>query len=360
MPAQVQDLLRLDVMRQAYMDIQPDKPTPFSDTFATGQETVDSNEFRFFYDPADNLPAPLNRHGAAPRMLSIGQASERFMSTFCSFNGIEFPMHVYTALKEFDSPSAQRQGRLEIARIMRKFKNRQTCQKEVIIAKAVTTGIVYANADGEILESSSGADLSADFGISSGNKTTVSGLITALFSEPDTDIPTILEQIRNRQKKNKMPAPTEIYVNRLNLQYLRNNDYFIEWDARNSGWQDKVLAGEPIESLWGFNWHFNDDHYTAEDGTEKPLIPLDVLVMTPPPDGPWVTYVNGPTIVPKSLEIVGTVEEAINNTDLVYGEFAFASVLMPQTKIVGYMGDNYGFGFAEPDAVVIATAFPSS
>lgn len=360
MPAQVHELLRLDVMRQAYLDIQPEKPTPFTDTFASGAETVDDNEFRFFYDPQDNAPAPLNRHGAAPRMLSIGQASERFMSTFCSFNGIEFPMHVYTALKEYDSPTAQRQGRTEIARIMRKFKNRQACQKELIVAKAVTTGYVYANAEGEILESSSGADLVADMGISAGNKTTVSGLITALFSVEDTDIPTILERIRNRQIKNKMPAPTDIYVNRLNLQYLRNNDYFIQWASRNPDWSDKVLKGEPLEGLWGFTWHFDDSHYTAEDGTEKPLIPLDVIVMTPAPQGPWVAYVNGPTIVPSSLEIAGSVEEAINNTELVYGEFAFASVLMPQTKIVGYMGDNYGFGFAEPDAVVIGTAFPSS
>lgn len=359
MPAQIREILDPRVMRASYQQVATDRPTPLTDTFFSGPDTVDDNEFRFFYDPADNTPAPLNRHGAQARELAIGTGKERFMSLFSVFNSIVFPMHLYTALREPDSPSLQQKGRTEVARINKKFAARHRLLKELIIAKSLATGVVYADANGKVLETSSGADIAADLGVPANNQGNLNGLITALFSAEDTDIPSILESIVDQANQNQVPVPTDIWVHQINLKYLRNNDYFADWAVENPDYSARVLRGEALTDLWGFNWHFLTGYYTASDGTQKPIIPKTKAILTPPPGDSWKTAVNGPTIVPTQFGPASDAESALDLTELVYGEYAFASVEPNPTRVTGFMGDNFGFGFAEPGAVWQATAFPS-
>ncbi len=341
MPAQIREILDPRVMTAAYRQVATDRPTPLTDTFMSGTDTVDDNEFRFFYDPADNTPAPMNRHGAPAREVTIGTAKERFMSLYSINNVVEFPTHLYTALREPDSPTIQNKGRSEIARINRIFAARHRLAKELIVAKSLSDGVVYVNAKGQILESSSGADITADLGVPANNKTTLNGLITALFSVATTDIQSILESIVDQANQNQVPVPTDIWVHKLNIQYLRNNDNFADWASMNSDYSSKILRGETITDLFGFNWHFIDGYYTASDGTQKPIIPRAKAILTPPPGDSWKMAVNGPTIVPKDLSIATDVESAIDNTELVYGEFSYAAVQMNPTKLVGFLGDNF-------------------
>lgn len=356
----LEELLQPDVLTSSYQQIETIRQTPLSDMFFASAEDVDDDTFRFFYRPGDVKPAPINVPGASARVLTIGQAKERYLSLFTVFNSQEFNMSVFNAIREPDSRILQNMGRTEIVSQLGVFAERHRTLKELIVAKVLGDGIVYANAEGEILESSSGATYTADFGVPSGNKTDVGGIITDLFSEPTANIPLMIEQLQDNQKQNKMPTLTDVFLHKLNLQYLRENDYFIEWAVRMPDYAQRVLKGEPIPDLWGLNWHFVGDYYEAADASTKPIIARTKAIFTPDPSGTWKKAVRGPTIVPTQTSLAASVEQALSQMQLVHGEFAYASVEHNPARIVGFFGDKYGFGFAEPSAVVQATAFPAS
>lgn len=347
------------VMREAYSQVSIDKPTPFTDTFFTNPENVDDDEFTFFYDPADEIPAPMNVPGGSARVVTVGSSKERKMTCFTIFNVQEFKSDLYKALREPSSYQLQDKGRAEIGRLTKKFAARHRLAKELVIAKALADGVVYMNASGEILESSSGAEVTADFEIPANNQGTANGLNPDLWSEADTDIPSVLEAISEQAASDIVPRPTEAWVPYSALQYLRNNDTFIEWAAKNPEYSSKILRGEPILDLWGFNWHFVMDYYTAADGSRKPLVPATKAILTPPPGDSWRVAVNGPTVVPSLDGITGSVEEAIGKQNIVHGPFSYAKIEDNPVRISNFAGDKFGFGFNEPGAVWQLTAFPS-
>lgn len=360
MDSSLEELLQPDVLTASYQQVETVRETPLTDVFMANAQDVDDDTFRFYYRPADVKPAPINHPGGSARVLEIGTAKERFMSLFTVFNSQEFNMSVFNALREPDSRALQRMGRTTITDVLGVFAERHRTLKEVAIAKILSDGIVYANESGEILESSSGATYTADFGVPSGNKTDIGGIITDLFSEPTANIPQMLEQIDDTARQNKVPAPKHVWLHKLNLQYLRENDYFVEWAVRMPDFAQRVLNGEAIEDLWGKTWHFLPDYYEAQDGTTKPMIGRTKAIFTPDPNGTWKKAVRGPTIVPKSVGLADSVDAALNQMDQVWGEFAYAAVEHNPARIMGFFGDKWGFGFAEPSAVFQATAFPAS
>lgn len=360
MDESIEELLQPDVLTSAYQQVDTPRETPLTDLFLANADDVDDDTFRFLYRPGDTKPAPINHPGGSARVLTMGQAKERYLSLYTVFNSHEFNMSVFNALREPDSHILQNMGRTEIVQILGVFAERHRTLKELIVAKTLGDGKVYANESGEILESSSGATYVADFGVPSGNQGDIGGIISDLFSEPDANIPLMIEQLQDNQRQNKMPPLRHVFLHKLNLQYLRENDYFIEWAVRMPDYASRVLNGEPIEDLWGLTWHFNQDYYEAQDGTDKPMIARTKAIFTPDINGRWKRAVRGPTIVPKQTGLSLGVEQALTQLQLVHGEFAYAAVEHNPAKIVGFFGDKWGFGFAEPSAVVQATVFPSS
>lgn len=347
------------VMRAAYSQVAIDKPTPFTDTFFGGVENVDDDEFTFFYDPADETPAPMNVPGAAARVVTVGSSLERKMSCFTIFNVQEFNGDVYKALRNPSSYELQDKGREEIGRLTRKFAARHRLAKELIIAKAISDGVVYINAKGQILESSSGAEITADMEVPANNQGTANGLNAALWSVAGTDIQSVLEDIMAQSASNIVPLPTDIWLNAANIKYLRNNDYFVEWAAKNPEYSAKILRGEAIMDLFGFTWHFVREYYTAADGSRKPLVPTTKAILTPPPGDTWKAAVNGPTVIPSEVGVTASIEEAINRENIVHGPFSYAKIVDNPVRICNFAGDKFGFGFNEPGAVWQLTAFPS-
>jgi len=312
------------------------------------------------YDPADSKPAPGNVPGASARVITLGAARERIFNMFCVFNATDFDANVLKALREPESYQLQSMGRTEVTRVMNKFKNRHRLFKELVLAKVLTKGVVYMDNAGTILESSSGATTTCEFEVAAGHKDSLGGLITGMFSTAGTDIAAIIESIDDAAASANVPPPTDIWINKLNLESLRNNDYFADWATHNEAASTQVLRGGMIENLWGKTWHFVGTKYQSSDGTMKPYIPLTgsgSAVFTPPPGGDWVKASNGLTCVPKSIEIKKSVDEVIGQIDTVYGEFMYAKLIDDPVKMIAYMGDKFGFNFNEPDAIWQADAF---
>lgn len=360
MDASIRQILDPRILTASYQQMPVMVPTPLTDALFVNPEQVEDDSFRTLYDPADSTPAPGNQVGSEARVIALGNAKEKIFNMIFSFNKTMFGESVFRALREPDSYTLQNMGRTEVNRVARKFANRQRQFKEVVLSKILTTGKLYMDPAGRILENSTGAAVSADFEVASSHQGDLGGLISGLFSVPGTDIPAIIEDIDDAAAQAHVPIPTNVWVNKLNLQHLRNNNAFKFWAQHNPGATDQVLRGGIIEGLWGKTWHFVSGYYTAADGSNKPLIPTTgqgSAVFTPPANNPWLKCSVGATVLPKSINVSADIDEALSNLSLAYGSFMYAKLLDDPVRLVGYMGDKFGFNFNEPGAIWQSEAF---
>ena len=359
MDGSIRQILDPRILTASYRQMPAMLPTPLTDALFVDPEQIDDDSFRMLYDPADSTPAPGNLPGSEARVIALGDAREKVFNMICSFNKTVLGEAVFRALREPDSYALQQMGRSEVNRIARKFANRQRQFKEVAIAKILTTGKLYMDPAGRILESAGGASVAADFEVAASHQGDLAGLIPSLFSDPGTDIPEVIESIDDAAAQAHVPVPTDVWVNKVNLQHLRNNNAFKFWAANNAA-AATVLQGGAIEGLWGKTWHFISGYYTAADGTSQPLIPITgtgSAVFTPPPGNPWLKCSVGATVLPRSINVVADFDAALSNLSTAYGQFMYAKLLDDPVRLVGYMGDKFGFNFNEPAAIWQAEAF---
>jgi len=362
MDGSVRQILDPRILSAAYAQIPNDTPMPLTEAWFDpfDKEPIDDDSFRVMYDPADMTPAPGNIIGSEARIITVGNAKEKIYNFAYSFNSTNFEENVMRALREPASYQLQNMGRTEVTRIMNKFRNRQRRFKELWIAKLITQGTVYMNNAGQILESSTNATQTATFEMQASNQGNLGGLMTGLLSNPSTDIPSIIETIDDTAVGLNVPATTDVWVNKLNLQYLRNNNSFKYWAQYNKEASDQVLRGGIINDLWGKTWHFIGTKYTASDGTTKPYIPqtgTGSFVLTPPPGLPWMKVAEGASLLPKDVNIVTDVDEALANIVKTYGPFAYAKLEHNPLRMMAFMGDKFGLFFNDPNAVWQATGF---
>ena len=354
------DLLDPQVLSSAYQQMQTTKPTLLGDTFLTNPEQIPGDSFELFIDPFESKPAPMNTPGAEARVIQASGADSKVQTLFASFNKLAFSEKVMYALREPDSPTLQRQGRTEIRRQMEHFKARQMLTKEVALAKILSVGTVYLNENGDILESSSGAVVSADFNIAAGHKSQLDwdgggDLITASWATDGTSIATHIETIKIAAQKQGVPTPKHIWCNSNMKTHLRSNTEFQTWASASANISEQTAAGETIQGLFGMTWHFYDGTYQNASGTETLLIPDNIAIFTPDPTDSVFRVTQGLTMVPSQIGVTASIEEALGNLMEVYGEYAYAKLTDDPIQLLAYMGDKWGFHLADPNAIWIGT-----
>lgn len=351
-----QQLLDYRALSTSYQSRPSLRTYMFTNDFFVSPEDVDGDEYQIVYYPAMNEPAPMNTRGAAAHILNAQGGSKRQAALFYAFNCLPFPMSGLEALREPDSETLQDKARKTIGQQFDQFAERHRIYKELVISKIMTNGVVYANAAGQILEDSTGAVITADMGVSANHKGNLNGLVTALWSVAGTKIATQLDNLKNQAEAEGAEPPTEIYVHSLSKIHLRANTEFQTWAVENNQIADTILRGDMIPDLWGFNWHFYGGKYKGADGNMKDFIPTTKAVICPKP-GPWLRAANGSTLVPSSLEISQTVEQALSNVAKVYGQYAYAKLLDNPLKLAMFMGDVFGLNFADPASIWQPTVF---
>jgi hypothetical protein len=371
MDGSIRELLDPRVLAQAYEQTSVSDATPFADAFWAGQiDVCPDDTYTSLYRSADVKPMAMNAPGSEARTVVLGATKPQVFSAFYSFNRTMQRGAIYDALREPDSYSLQDKGRNELTRLLRLQRSRQRKLKNLVIAKALTAGTIYVNAAGEVLENSTGAVQSIDLQVPSGNKTNIGGVISALWSAAGTDVFTQMDQIRDVASSNTVPVPTDVWLNKVNFYALRNNTgsglqtYFSRNPDLNDTMVRKNDGGNIVEyvipDLNGFTWHFVDGYYEAADGTKKPMIPktgAGSMVMTPPPNGDWVAKANGRELIPNSIDVNATMEASLANANYVDGEFFYAKLEHNPMRLDLFTGDKFFFGFNEPNAVFIGTAF---
>lgn len=328
-----------------------------TDFYFVNPRSIEGHEYELIYYPAMMEPAPGNLPGAEARVLTPGGGTTRKAALFTNFNKVLLPGEALNALREPDSLTLQKQGAETVSRIYDDFGERHNIFKELVIAKTLTTGVVFLNNAGQVLESSSGATITADFGVPADHKGNLDGMISALWSTSNTKIADQVDAIRDAAEEANVEPPTDIWLHPNTKAHLRNNTQFSEWAKYNNVATDAVLRGDIIENLWGLNWHFYGGKYQAVDGTMKNYIPTTVGILTPPPNRPWLRATQGSTLVPSQIGVMPDWQDALRSTTRFYGKYSYARLVDDPMALYLYMGDKFGLHFADPAAIWMPTLF---
>lgn len=350
------ELLDPQVLTASYQQRKTTRPTLLSDTFYTNPEQINGDSFELFVDPFESEPAPFNTPGSEARVIQASGADSKIMTLFASFNKLPIKdENVFHALREPDSPALQNMAKTEIKRQLDHFHTRQMLSREVALAKILTKGVVYLNAAGQVLESSSGATVTADFNVPADHKDQCGGLIAATWATAGTDIQDQFDNIDIQCEKDGVPKPRHVWANSTVKDYLRANTDFRAWASASASISENVAGGSILEGLFGKTWHFYDGTYKNAAGTETMLIPDDQVIMTPDPTESVFKATAGSSLYPTSTGVGATLEDRIASLNKVYGPYSYSKLEDDPIQLFLYMGDKWGFHMADTNAVYMPT-----
>lgn len=195
-------------------------------------------------------------------------------------------------------------------------------------------GKVWADGDGNILFSATGAKRTYDATIPVGNTLTKNGASSSYnigdWSSTSTAIPGFLRALRiANTQANGYQLKTILYGSAV-PDYIFANTAVQEYLKRNPLMNQQVLDTNEIpQGLMGWNWKaVGEAFYDDYAGTTRSIYPTNFLGIMPDPSPNWYEYFECGTLIPKGLLGVGASMDALNssNIDVAYGLFSYALV----------------------------------
>lgn len=356
---ELQEVLHPRVITEAYREVASAAVSnPLVDFYSSQTRELGGDRFEFAYRSAMKDPAPGNTRGQPARVLQPSGLAEKRVYMLHAFNEVGLSMDALQMIRRPNDETLQQKGRDEIQRQLEDFGDRHRIFRAVCLAKTFADGIVYFNSAGQVLESSSGALYSVDFGVPASRKTQLDpgggSIIGTTWSNAAATILTDLDDIRIQAEADNCEEPRHIWCHPSMKAYLRANTELKAWLQASPEKVDRILAGSMIEDLNGWTWHFYGGTYTAADGTTKPYIPTTKAILTPD-IGPWIKAVNGSELITNFEGISGSVDEALANVTEVFGDFAYVKLVDNPTKLVLRMGTNFVYAFASPNSIWMPT-----
>lgn len=332
-------------------------PTPFTDMFFVSPSNEETDDFTMIVDSVEQRPAPLNNKGGKARVLDKVGADERRGILFHTFNVLPFGAELIDAIREPDSQNLDRKATRETRRQLAKFARRHAIQKEVVISKIITDGVVYYDvATGVIKEASGDSDsVPIDFGVAASHKGDLGGLVSGYISTASFGLNKLIEDVKLQAEAENVAPPTEILCHPSMKQYLRALTEFQTYVTANYQDAEQVLRGQTIENLFGMNWHFVAGRYKDSAGTNIPTMDPKKLIFIPPVSEGFTQASNGKVLVPTDLNIQTDAMAALAKLSESYGEYAYATVSHNPVGIEAFAGDCYGLNYNTPNSIWQAT-----
>lgn len=366
----LQDILGWVALTKAVTVIKDGVPNPFPPWLfeVAGSDRVLGNSVKFNRMYGTRKAARVIKYGAAPRHRELQQ--EELVEAKFIHLGEEriFDPLILALLRDYEKyDNADKAKRLvanNVATMGTLFGNARIVATATTLAK----GSVYVDSNGNLLPSSSGASETYSQQIASGNIGTITdaagnGIFGAAsgggsWAVNSTDIPLQLRRLQEYAAMSHGYEPTVALYGKNVPSYLIQNDYVLDFLARNPTMQNTWLKDNTIpDGLFGFTWVPTwKASYTKDDGTKTALWPANGVTFIPGEEdrGVWWSMFEGSYEVPTSLNIQASAEAALGSLNTVYGAFGYGQVSMKPVAVSTVMGDTFFPAVKLPDTVYIA------
>jgi hypothetical protein len=320
---------------------------------------------------AIRTPAPLNLRDNPARMIAPTGKSERRSVMIHMFNQIQFGMGVLQMLREPDNWALQNKGLTEIRQQMQDLTTKQALTKRVVLATLLTGGVVYIDAGGNILQSSTNALWSISAGIPAANAGQLArsnffpggtgNIIATKWSDPTALMLDQLDELSDAAQRQRTPPPKHIWLFRPNKKWIRNNMQIQKLFNFETGSSrlDNALKDDVFE-VNNYVFHFMGTTYSpAAGGLDVPYIPANIALITPDV-GPWFLNGTGMELIPTTNIInvmngMATADQAMKDVEEQWGAFSYIQLVGNPGRANIFTGDNWLYGLKAPNVVFTPT-----
>lgn len=337
-------------------------PQPLPEGFFKATRKVVGNKGRYTRVTGERRTAPISKYGAPARRLGLRDIGEVDVKLIHTFDEQALDPLVMKQLRSKDAFTLD-MGLDEVKRQITEFATRFNNLRIATTLQVLKNGVLYYDAEGNLLPSSSGAIETHSFQMSANNQNQLNGIISASWALSNTNIPLQLRLLRKRATRlTGYPVRLAIYGENIPT-YLTQNDYVIDYLARSPVKRDQFLETAEIpDGLFGFTWiPAYEAFYEDDSGTNQDLWGADTIVFTPNVEesgADWWEVLEGSFEVPTTVNVMSDAEQAMRSLSTVYGQFGYGVVTHNPPTVVGYYGDTFIPCLKNPDVIFQSDVTP--
>lgn len=220
----------------------------------------------------------------------------------------------------------------------------QNTRIAAVTSVVLNDGKIFLDADGYMLNSSSGADQTIDNGVPAENIGNPGNLFNASWASASTNIVTSILGLKELAAKTTGDVLEECYYGANVAGYLSNNDSVAKYLTFNSGLNDKwITSGEIPDGVFGMRWTAVQNAFFANaTGTNLSLASADKVTFTPKLTPDIYTMYEGSTRVIKQFGNYTSPEQALTTGSVEhYGMGSYSFLNMDPLAITQTMFDLF-------------------
>lgn len=349
--------------------IQAVKPGLPSESFHPGFQTlspsgVEGNTTTYFRVEGTRKTAQLVAYGGASKARTMKGVTEVPITLLSFAENIGVKPSTLVNLLSTDG-SRQRLGEKEIARQVAEAKQILSNTRLAALASALLTGRINFSSAGHLLPTTSGAQITVDFGVPSGNRDQLNvfgtgAIIAASWATAGTKIVTHIQNLQAASLKLTGYALRNAIYGENILDYFLNNTQMKEIINRFGPYQSAFSQGIIPDGFLGLKW-WPGHQFFYEDSSDtiQTMLGVDGVVFHPDPDPLWVEWKEGSTPTPSSTGLEGSdLEDALASVDLTQGMYSYGKVTDDPVGCSMVYGDVFMPIIKVPKAVFIADVTP--
>lgn len=350
-------LLNYVPLTAAVTQIMTELPKPLPDMFYNQTRQVPGNKFRRFLHRGTRQVSRQAIYGSPPRQVPQISLARQDAVMIHSIEQIGAGEEVLALFHSLDSYNLMPMAKELLDERAKQFAVRSNNLRTAAIHSSVANGKIWFDPDGELLASSSGADLTIDFGIPNGNRVSAA----ATWATATNDIPTMVLNFLTYAMQNGDGRKPKYAICGKNVPgYLAKNTSFQQYLARTESFRNKyVNEGVVADGVLGLTWIFAQDaYYEKWDGTLVSQFPDDQITFVPELTRDVYELKEGSQPVPKmfltqnitDMDFNQVISMLFNNP--VFGPFRYAyGEALPVPQIWMVQGDNFLPDFPTPRCV---------
>jgi hypothetical protein len=304
-------------------------------------------------------------YGAASKGVKFKGVSEVPVKLIHSFEHFDHDPNTVAQLLSTDE-SVQLLGAEEVGRKVAYFGTRFTNLRLAAWYSALAFGKIWLDGEGNLLSSSSGAAITIDYGIPSGNQNQLNwdgngAIIAASWANASTDIALHIRKIQIAAAvQTGYPIVNAFYGKNI-PSYLANNTTMKEYLKMNPVSNDAVRNGQVPNGFCKLNWiDASTAFFTDATGATKFFLGDDTVIFTPAfEDVGWWGFLEGSYAIPTNIgNVQADAMAALNSLKTTSGMFSYATVSHDPTGIRQYGGDTFLPTINVPMSIYIADVTP--
>jgi hypothetical protein len=221
-------------------------------------------------------------------------------------------------------------------------------------------GKIYLDAEGYMLNTSAGADLTLSAGVPNANIGNVGGFYTTSWATSTTDIVTSIRNTKTLAMQTTSYPLKHAFYGKNVLGYVTNNDFAKYYLARNPGMNQVFLdTGDIPQGFMDLTWHpVQDAFFDNAAGVVKELFPADQVTYTPEIDSQVYGLKIGSTPVITNFGVHANPEAALRSATEHKGMGAYSFFTHEPLNIEHIMFDCFYPDLKVPAAFFFADTTP--